>query len=471
MTFMSALRDALADPHPRESQTRVHDLLARELGGITPGTAISTTGYFNHSWAPDFVLTSRDRGERLVFLRFDTHDAAFVDDLAYLRERDPVFVDLAEELPDTEVVPDEPASESIELGSTLVADVAAIDKWNLVARADSDVKVATNQVVMGGHGRVTRTVAEEIVDEWHEASAAIKSAEIEDLRESLDAFAARLSPVASLDLESDLRTRWVAAGHAIDDFPGSDDWKLAGRSDAEIGRFVAAVLARQGEPTDAQLVAIAEAISASALGHALSGSTGFFTGDRVGRLVKAGSGVWTAKSAYTPPVDDGDTTKDLEWSIGGLSLTVRLGGRRAYFTDVPQKWNRVRKDAPLPRVTDRLDALDSGEVTGVGLLTAQEMVTHELAPTATVGIVDRIRQLVEDDADPAWRNALLTHIDLDVEGTSQTVRIDFRRSVVRVDGGSLPLKTFALLCARYVEGAGDDVLDRLRVSFSKESAT
>jgi hypothetical protein len=52
---------------------------------------VRSTGYFNHSWAPDLVISSRDRAERGVFLRFNVRDATFADDLRYLSEGDQFF--------------------------------------------------------------------------------------------------------------------------------------------------------------------------------------------------------------------------------------------------------------------------------------------------------------------------------------------------------------------------------------------
>src|SRR4051794_16416173 len=94
MSLIDALRDALQERHVGLSQQRVHEILAARLDALTPGSRIRTTGYFNHSWSPDFVVSTGDQAERGVFLRFDVRDDAFADDITYLADRQPMFLDL-----------------------------------------------------------------------------------------------------------------------------------------------------------------------------------------------------------------------------------------------------------------------------------------------------------------------------------------------------------------------------------------
>src|SRR4051812_38204614 len=54
-------------------------------------------------------------------------------------------------------------------------------------------------------------------------------------------------------------------------------------------------------------------------------------------------------------------------------------------------------------------------------------------------------------ADPAWRAPRLTTLEMRVPGTRATAHIDFKPSVVRATD-SMPIRTFALICARHVAG-------------------
>lgn len=238
MTVIEALRDALQDPHPGTSQERVHTILAHRLGELTAGSRVRTTGYFNHSWAPDFVVTSGDQPERTVFLRFDVHHPSFADDLLYLAADAPMFLDLdaanpsgpapRERREESETASDQ-AGVEFDLHSALatedglgvlVAEAPAIDRFESRINADHDLRTATQRIVLGGRGLVDAPAADAIASGWSNAKDAISDADPETLRTALNGVEAFLSRIASLDLETELRARWIASGQAAETFPG-----------------------------------------------------------------------------------------------------------------------------------------------------------------------------------------------------------------------------------------------------------
>lgn len=149
-----------------------------------------------------------------------------------------------------------------------------------------------------------------------------------------------------------------------------------------------------------------------------------------------------------------------DWSFGDYSLALNLVGRRAYFTDIGAKWNRVPRANVLPDARGRLRTLQTTDVRGAGIVTSEENLTQTLRPTARMSLAQRLEQVLGQEADYAFRAARLATLDVNVAGTNATAHIDFPRSVVRTDV-PIPLRTYALLCARFVAGLQDDEVAEL----------
>jgi hypothetical protein len=468
MTVVEALHDALRIPNPHASQDRVHEIVARRLDELTPESRVRTTGYFNHSWAPDMIVTSGDEPERPVFLRFDVRDLSFADDLEHLSAAEPLFVDLSAANPDAvppQVDPDEPGFDLVEAlarvgeHSVLVTDVPAIDTFDYQTQRDRDVLIATQQIVVGGQGLVDRPVAEQIANSWTTATAAASSADTGTLRTALDRVEVYLSRIAALDLETALRGRWIASGQPAETFPGREDWTLADRSPAEIARLVLSLVDRPDGVDFEQWRQIASAVSASQLGHELYRIGEYRDGGAVNELVAAGLGLWTAQYAYVPPLES-DSMERFDWSFGDYSLALNLISRRAYFTDIGAKWSRVPRANVLPDAKQRLPTLQTSDVRGAGLVTTEENITQTLRPSSKMSLAQRLEQLLEAETDYAFRAARLELLEVRVPGTDATATVDFRRSVVRASV-PVPLRTFALLCGRFVAGLHEDELAEL----------
>jgi hypothetical protein len=467
VSVTEALHDALQEPNARESQRRVHDIVAKRIDALTPQSRVRTTGYFNHAWAPDFVVVSGDEPERAVFLRFDVRDPTFADDLEHLSYVEPVFVDISAANPYSTV----PLIAATDGGfnleralrasdhAVLVTDVSAIDAFDAQIQNDRDVKTATQQVVVGGRGVVDEPAAERIANSWRSASDATTDADSLALRSALDQVEQYLSRIASIDLETTLRARWIAAGQPADTFPGSEDWTIADRSPWEIARLVVSLVDRSEAVRPRQWRDIASAVSASALGNELYRIGEYREGGAVNELVAAGLDLWTAQYAYVPPLPS-DSLERFDWSFGDYSLSLNLISHRAYFTDIGAKWNRVPRANVLPEVRERLRTLSTNDVRGAGILTTEENITQTLRPSSKVPLAQRLAQLLEAEADFAFRAARLETLDVRVPGTAAMAHIDFRRSVVRTSD-SVPLRTLALLCARFVAGLRDEELIEL----------
>lgn len=467
MTLVEALRDALHVPHPHESQAKVHEIVARQLHEMSPRARIGSTGYFNHSWAPDLIVSGRHGDDRPVFLRFGVRDESFADDLSYLGSEGPMFLDLDAVLADRSEGSAQPSSDVAGMlaesdAAVLVTEIEALDKFETCIKADHDFRDATSQVVFGGKGLVEKSDAETISEGWKQAIGAVETASTESLRSALNQVSAFLTRIARLEFEGTFRSRWVAAGQAIEEFPGHEEWQLDDRAPWEIAELVASLIESGATVRSDQWSAMAKAISASDLGHEMYQRGEQLYGGQVNLLARAGLKHWTAKYAYVPPFTN-ESFEAFDWSLGHYSIAVNLRSRVAYFTDLPSKWNRVKRTELLPEARSRLRTFEPGAVNGVGLVTPEENVSHELRPTASMPLGERLEQFLGEENDAAWRAARLTSLNVNVPGTSLSAQVDFRRCVVKASE-SVPLRSLVMLCGRYVAGLTESELDALAAS-------
>ncbi|MBS1679257.1 MAG: hypothetical protein JST08_17920 [Actinobacteria bacterium] len=465
MSLAETIHDALGIKAPEESQQRIQEAVARRLDELSPGAAIKRTGYFNHSWVPDLVVKWREGEDRPVYLRLDVKDPSFDEDLGYLAEERPFFLDLVDGVAATSN-----GNLDFDLGQALaqggreqvlVSEVTAVDRLESGVDAEAEAKKATRQVVVGGHGLLDGSAADSIMRSWREASDAAESADPAPLRSALDAVEQFLDRVASLDLETDLRAKWVAAGHDADAFPGREDWQLNDRGPREIAELVASLVDGGESVEHDQWNAIAESISLTALGSELANIGRAATGALVNDLVRAALTYWTAQYAYFPALDSDSMTGAYDWSYGRYAFAVNLVRREAFFTDSGRKWGNVKKPDSLPDARGRIEALDRGFVLGAGIVTPDEQISHELRATATATLAEKLGPFIKNE--PSWQSARLQWLDLKVPGTDLRAHVDFSRDVMRADA-SIPLRTMVLLVAEFGAALTDEELEKLRES-------
>jgi hypothetical protein len=474
--FSAALRDALLVPKSSESLESVRVVVINQLKQLDPEAKIHATGYFNHSWIPDLDLSWKSSEDtRQLFLRFNVRDDAFAEDMRFVitDDGDPVFLDIAQ--PDLALEGyGEAASvdeKVISHSAAMVTEHKAWGRLGVGVAQDADARTATRQVVRGGRGLVDEEVADRVLTDYSAASELLGPGRVREvdpgqLREVLNRLEVPLSRIARLDLETDLRSRWVEGGRDPELFPNLEGWALRERLPSEIADFVLALL-RGGEPVpEERWQEVVEAITADRLGAESRGKHRV-TGGKLNDLVRVGADAWTARWAWVP-VAGPVPARPLDWSLGGTALEVNLADRRAVFADLGNRFNTMPKpDADeLPRLEHWLETLDDRAVLGVTVLTMEEQVGVQLRATATETLGGRLRALMAADADLRILGRI-ARIEVRVPGREAVLEINFETGKARADK-PIPIGVFARLVGRFMVNLPAAMREELRARLARD---
>jgi hypothetical protein len=181
MSSVDAVRAALAAPDAASSEQQVHEIIAAQLQILTSDSEVLVTGYFNHSWVPDFLIRSGQGEQRGVYLRFDIEDPGFTDDLHYLAAARPVFIDLlsasasAGDIPGGALRDPLTGVEGEDVNGVLVIGISAVARLaERVVREDS-LRRASHELIVGGHGLVDEQTADAIIENWEAVGVQTRS--------------------------------------------------------------------------------------------------------------------------------------------------------------------------------------------------------------------------------------------------------------------------------------------------------
>jgi hypothetical protein len=472
MSFAVELRDALRLQNRDASIDSVHKIVINGLRELDPKIRPRQTGYFNHSWAPDFVVTWEKEAarERQLFLRFDVANGDFAREITLLGLDAPIFLGMSPEAPQevspaaTKQVAEKIADTAREL-QTLVTDATAVSVFANEVAERKDAQTATRSVVRGGQGVVDNDAANEILGSYVRAVEVIDATgESEDIREALDKIEQYLTERNTLVFERDLRSRWIGAGGAPEDFPGKESWALAARTAQEVADLVEALLVQDENVPDVQWREIVSSVAANALGVAFKGRKAV-RGGRVNDLVRVGAEIWNAEWLFAQDLPSTAMVDLNDWFLGsGYGLGLGLSNCEVFFSDDGRRFSQAKNTADLPRLSDRLDVLKDASVTGIGLATSQEDVAITLRESATHTLATLFEDLVTQQSQ-TWQSALITRMNIELVSSGASAEINFKTRKIRASR-PISLRVAALLVARYVAAIPESELDALEKSLA-----
>ncbi|MEU1290247.1 hypothetical protein [Kitasatospora sp. NPDC005856] len=219
--FSSALDAAFEAPDPREAVSRIKNVVAEELSQTDSRATVKKTDFFNHSFAPDLVISWPGESERFVFLKSDTRPEVLRDDVDAVRRHHPIVFAL-DRIESGTLMARKP-HEREKQDDTLVADADGIEVLIRSRQSDPVVGLASSAVLQGGRGILTGPEAQEMA---HSVSSGFTGAK------HLDAQATGAA-VAQISGHFDIRRTsrllhflsavWVGSGGTPASFPGGRD--------------------------------------------------------------------------------------------------------------------------------------------------------------------------------------------------------------------------------------------------------
>ncbi|MGR6743175.1 hypothetical protein ACU6RU_14180 [Microbacterium sp. F1-18] len=231
--FAAQILDGLFDPSPRESIFRVKDAVAKELLALDATAKVRSTNYFNHTFAPDFVMTWPDESSRRVYLRLTYDLDALVDDVALIDSTDPLIFGLTS----PESVEAQPAIDQVIADTdAMFTEPSALERLIDRKQSDSTANMLSNALAQGGRGTFVADQAVDLADVVSRGFDAAAQVEFGPTAEAVTAIEDRLGGPQAWRMNRVLQAVWEGSEGSLTQFPGGAD--TSGRLNPESLRYL-----------------------------------------------------------------------------------------------------------------------------------------------------------------------------------------------------------------------------------------
>lgn len=218
--FAAHILDGLFDPSPRESIFRVKDAVAKELSALDATATIRSTNYFNHTFAPDFVMTWPDETSRRVYLRLTYDLDALVDDVELIDSNDPLIFGLTS----PESVRAQPAiDEAIAGTEAMFTEPSAMERLIDRKQSDSTANMLSNALAQGGRGSFVADQAVNLANAVERGFAGAAHGEFVPTAAAVAALEDHLGGPQAWRMNRVLQAVWEGSEGSLTQFPGGAD--------------------------------------------------------------------------------------------------------------------------------------------------------------------------------------------------------------------------------------------------------
>ncbi|MBN9612425.1 MAG: hypothetical protein J0H64_02980, partial [Actinobacteria bacterium] len=230
--FAAQILGGLFDPSPSESIFRVKDAVARELCALDVTAKIHSTDYFNHTFAPDFVMTWPDETSRRVYLRLTYDLRALADDVALIDSTDPLIFGLTS--PES-VAAQTVVDEAIANTDAMFTEPSALERLIDRKQSDSTANMLSNALAQGGRGSFVADQAVELAEVVSRGFDAAAQVEFKPTAKAVQAMEHRLGGPQAWRMNRVLQAVWEGSEGSLTQFPGGAD--TSGRLNPESLRY------------------------------------------------------------------------------------------------------------------------------------------------------------------------------------------------------------------------------------------
>ena len=202
----------------------IKDAAIRQLKMMDPRLDISKTDHFNHTFAPDMVITwpGRDSQERWVYLRLSDNARDLSHDIPVIGRHEPIVVSIsrtgAEEVSkvgDGEIARDAVASD------TMITDLDGMAAITANQKTSPTTKMLGATLARGGRGVFTPAVVEDAKATLDKGFAGAGELDSNAVNGATALLSIMLRPQEGSLISRFLEAIWVAKGGRISLFPGA----------------------------------------------------------------------------------------------------------------------------------------------------------------------------------------------------------------------------------------------------------
>lgn len=222
MSYVERLAQAQAGDDPRSNITEIKRAVIDEVKETDPRIEVSATEYFNHTFAPDLVLSwPADNRSRYLYIRTSPDPLRLQEDVSYLAPRHPVLFNLGR-------VTDESDAGRALTQMSVDTDVLVTDALGLGAviddrRTNPVVKLASAALLQGGRGVVDESRGHDIASAIATGFAAARQVEPEGTARATTVIGHSFDEPSGKRLGQFLQAIWVGSGGGTANFPGGLD--------------------------------------------------------------------------------------------------------------------------------------------------------------------------------------------------------------------------------------------------------
>ncbi|WP_406638475.1 hypothetical protein [Amycolatopsis sp. WGS_07] len=453
---VNSLQDAVAAALNSTDQTDVIEgikgAVISEIERLDPSANITSTDYFNHSYAPDFVLSWGSKQDREVYLRYSLRSTQEARDVDLLGGTSPVFFSL-DSRHDDAAVAEALENEFGQASGALVTNAPAIDGFTSGDAADTGsvaqplLSLFRRNVVRGGRGVLVSGTATRLQSPLagggFEADLAYLNAFEETIPQIFRPEAAtRLQRAAGIVRVA--RTGETTLFEHTDDPDEPQQRVIGGKLEIDELKILLPYLLERANAIDSvafwryvggmfslkELEQLSETIGSTALNQ----------------LAKANLDVWRAARAtvtFSPEEFDAADGERVEpyWSVHSRMLAATAGAWRVHFAPNKRRGS-TRDDSRLARWEDVLPALATFTVSSVDLQGTTRRVQLSAEDNSNVfGDVGAIHNTIGDD----FRVRSLSVQPTDEE--SSNLEVDFK--TMTADGTNALIGDLASAASRH----------------------
>jgi hypothetical protein len=228
--FSSLITEGLYDPSPKESAFRVKNAVSLELENLDPTAKIHRTDYFNHTFAPDFVLSWPDQIDRHVYLRFTYDLVSVADDVSLIDRRNALIFGLTR--PEDDRAGLDSIADAASTHDAMFTDAEALE--NLIDRkkTSATVNMLNNALAQGGRGVLLGEQANDLAHTIENGFSGAEQIQIEPTSDAVLAIRANLDTPQAWRMNRVLQAVWEGSSGALEAFPGERDLSGKLNSDA-----------------------------------------------------------------------------------------------------------------------------------------------------------------------------------------------------------------------------------------------